>query len=955
MPEIGQTISHYKIVEKLGEGGMGVVYKAHDLHLDRFVAIKVLAPGRVADEDRHRRFVFEAKAASALSHPNIVTIYDIDSEAGVHFITMEYVPGKTLAASIGPKGLPIGKALDYAVEISGALAAAHSAGIIHRDLKPANVIISDQGTAKILDFGLAKLVEESKGADETTHAAALTAAGTVLGTAAYMSPEQASGQHVDVRTDVFSFGSLLYEMLTGNRAFAANSAAAILAAVLCESPQPAETLRPDIPRDFTRILQRCLDKDRAGRYPSAVELHKYLTACRARVTRRSTGIPALIRRPRFAVPALILLLVLLAGGTWLAIHASRIQWALGRALPGAARLIEEDKPGEAFLLLRQAARYIPNDSELNKLRDQCAVAADISTTPAGAEVSWKSYREVDSPWEPLGRSPLKGSLVPRAYLRWKIAKDGYEPQELAFDPGPITATLYQTPIAPGMVHIPAGTFPFQATQPMKLDEFWLDRYEVTNRQFKEFIDRGGYQERKYWKHEFVDNGKPISWEEAMMRLRDATGRPGPATWELGSYREGQEDYPVSGVSWYEAAAYAEFAGKSLPTIYHWRRAAPSRNFEIAFLSNFGGQGPARVGSHQGLSPFGNFDMAGNVKEWCWNEAGGFRYLLGAAWNEQTYQFLEMDGQPPFTRSPAFGFRCARYVTPVPSPLMAEYHYLQRDYAREKPAGDEIYRVYKNLFAYDRTELAPSTEAIDESPRYWRREKVTFNAAYGNERVAAVMFLPRNSKPPYQTVVYFPGASAFIGKATSDSITGSDLDFIIRSGRAVMCPIYWQSYERKRLKAQPKSASIIWRDLIINCYQDLGRSLDYLETRPDIDRTKLAYCGYSGGAVWGSIFMAVDGRFHTAIFQLGGLGNEPYLSEVDPLNFAPRVRLPVLMLNGRYDFTYPLQTCQLPLFRLLGVREPDKRHVLFDTAHFLPRIPMIKEVLDWLDHYLGPVK
>ena len=177
---------------------------------------------------------------------------------------------------------------------------------------------------------------------------------------------------------------------------------------------------------------------------------------------------------------------------------------------------------------------------------------------------------------------------------------------------------------------------------------------------------------------------------------------------------------------------------------------------------------------------------------------------------------------------------------------------------------------------------------------------------------------------------------------------------MRSGRALMFPIYWQMYERKHLKARPSSTSILWRDLIINCGKDLKRSLDYIEIRTDIDHTRLAYCGYSSGAVWGPVFMAVDERCRTAVFLIGGLVNEPYPSEVDPLNFASHVHIPVLMLNGRYDFTYPPQTCQLPLFRLLGVRESDKRHVLLDTAHFLPRNPMIKEVLDWLDRYLGPV-
>ena len=221
---IGRTILHYEIVETLGRGGMGVVYKARDTHLDRFVAIKVLPPEKVADPDRKRQFVQEAKAASALNHPNIVHIYDIAEADGIQFIAMEYVPGKTLDQMIGRKGLRLNETLKYAVQIADALAKAHSAGIIHRDLKPSNVMVTTDGLVKVLDFGLAKLTERTSGelgetatmqADEKPE----TAEGAVVGTIAYMSPEQAEGKVVDARSDLFSMGSLFYEMITGRRAF----------------------------------------------------------------------------------------------------------------------------------------------------------------------------------------------------------------------------------------------------------------------------------------------------------------------------------------------------------------------------------------------------------------------------------------------------------------------------------------------------------------------------------------------------------------------------------------------------------------------------------------------------------------------------------------------------------------------------------------------------------------
>src|SRR5713101_1022080 len=237
---IGQTLGHYRVESKLGEGGMGVVYKAHDTHLDRPVAIKVLPLEAVANPERKRRFVQEAKSASALNHPNIVTVYDVDSMDGVDFIAMEYIDGQTLDHRIGSHGMRLNLALKYAIQVADALSRAHGAGIVHRDLKPGNVMVNKHEQVKVLDFGLAKLSEKAGcGEFETTLTERpKTDEGTIIGTVSYMSPEQAEGKQVDARSDIFSFGSMLYEMVTGARAFHGETKMSTLSAILHKEPKP---------------------------------------------------------------------------------------------------------------------------------------------------------------------------------------------------------------------------------------------------------------------------------------------------------------------------------------------------------------------------------------------------------------------------------------------------------------------------------------------------------------------------------------------------------------------------------------------------------------------------------------------------------------------------------------------------------------------------------------------
>jgi Tol biopolymer transport system component/predicted Ser/Thr protein kinase len=321
----GSRLGPYEVLALVGAGGMGEVYRARDPRLGREVAIKVLPAERMADEHRRRRFVQEARAASALSHPSIVTIHEIESADGVDFIVMEYVPGKTLDDLVPRQGMRLGEALRVAIPIADAVARAHAAGIVHRDLKPANVVVGPDGVVKVLDFGLAKLVadeeadtrrRETKTEDDDGR---LSRPGTVAGTVGYMSPEQAMGRKVDARTDVFSFGALLYEMVTGRRAFAGDSTAETLAAILREQPKAPSELVAGLPRELERLIVRCLQKDPDRRFQHMGDVRVELLEIKEELESGPSvpAAPARRRRVRWLAAGLAVTLLLSAGGWFL--------------------------------------------------------------------------------------------------------------------------------------------------------------------------------------------------------------------------------------------------------------------------------------------------------------------------------------------------------------------------------------------------------------------------------------------------------------------------------------------------------------------------------------------------------------------------------------------------------------------------------------------------------------
>lgn len=950
---------------------MGEIYEAEDVTLGRRIALKLLPEQFSHDDQAVERFRREARAISVLNHPHICTIYETGEVDGQHFLAMELLEGATLRTHMGAKALDLAEILNLAEQIADGLVAAHTHGVIHRDIKPENIFITRTGQIKILDFGLAKLTPEYQrssgtiGATASTTAATIdlfTSPGSAVGTVAYMSPEQALGQSVDSRTDLFSFGTVLYEMACGRRPFTGETLAALTDSILHETPAPPSSINSHIPAELERVIVKALEKDRAKRITSAAAMR----ACFERSRREqllesgaSERIVRLVRNPAFRLTVTLALIVACVFGALGYRHYTRIRWLHEKAVPDILQLSMDRKGIAAFRLIKQAERYFPNDPALAKVKAATLWPNGVRSTPPGAEVYVRDYSDTRGDWEYLGKTPLQGTRLPHSFYAFKLIKQGYEPIEstgTALENRPVNVILDPVGSLPaGMVRIPPGKVDPTGHSEMDVDTFLMDKFEVTNRDYKKFVDAGGYRDPKYWENPFSENGRLLFFKDAMLLFRDKTDRPGPSTWELGGYPHGEDEYPVSGVSWYEAAAYARFVGKSLPTVFHWYRAADLGRFsDILQASNFSAKGAAKIGSYPSLGPFGTYDMAGNVKEWCLNSVGNRKYILGGASTDPPYMYNESDARRPFERAPTHGIRLVKYLgtEPLAQSFTAPVSFEISDYRKVTPVSAGVFRVYESLYAVDRTPLKAQIENVDDSSPYWRRQRITFDAAYGNERVIAYLFLPKSSSPPYQTVVYFPhgGAQSFHSVEETQLVL---IDFIVKSGRALMFPIYKDTYER--LGTPPDSGTNAEKEETIQQAKDLRRAVDYLESRSDIDSQRLAYYGISWGAVLGPVMNVAEKRFKAAIFVAGGCNNTKILPEIDPMNYAPRIKLPVLMINGRFDFQIPLDTCQEPFFRLLGTAPQDKKHVLFDTGHSPPQLPVMKEALNWLDRYLGQVK
>ncbi|HUF70758.1 MAG TPA: protein kinase [Longimicrobiales bacterium] len=930
----------YRIERELGAGGTATVWLAHDLRHDRRVALKVLRPELAAVVGADR-FLREIRVTANLQHPHILPLLDSGESGGYLWYAMPWVAGESLRHRLRQvEALSIDEAVGIVRHVASALDYSHRHGILHRDIKPENVLLHE-GEAVVSDFGIALALSEA--------GARFTGTGLALGTPGYMSPEQVSGDVVlDARSDVYALGALLYEMLTSEPPFS-GPPHVVMGRMLTESPPPLRAKRSDAPPAIEAAVARAMATDREARFETAGAFADAISIAARPVTR---GLPRRVRRAAIALTAVLAVSAAVVGWkVWQ--DASRAAWVRDEALPTIERLIGDGRHEDAFLLALEASEVAPADRAVRTLLERAGAVMNLNSDPPGARVRYRPYVSSDTTWMELGTTPIENAWLAWAQARLRFDLDGHRPLEIGVRPaGSLLVSLPAADSSRDMVDVPDTDYEL-GDSPTFVAAFRLDRLEVTNTEYQRFVDAGGYRDRALWTSPFEEAGVEPPTQAMVAGFTDQTGQAGPSTWQVSRYAEGTGDHPVGGVSWYEAVAFCAWSGARLPTLYHWKAAASVDVWDdILKFANFGNVGTIAVGSSAAVGPFGTLDMAGNVREWVWNETRGGRYILGGAWNEAEYLYSDSDAIVELSREPVNGFRCAVYE-PADA-LFAAVDQPYFDFNELTPVDDATFAVYERFYGYDPSPLDAAADTV-ETTDDWIKERVTFEAAYPGERVTAYVFLPRNARPPYQTVVYFPSSVAFLLESSENLADMTMLSFLPRAGRALVYPIYKGTYERRITDGAGGPAGI--RQRTIWQTQDLQRTVDYIESRDDLRQDALVYMGLSyGGEI--AVPVAIEKRF-AALVLVGGALDAAWRAttppEAAPWNFVSRITTPTLLINGRNDTMHHYETGQVPFFEAIDVPAADKKFVVLDAGHVPPWNEVIRYTLDWLDERLGTVR
>ena len=673
-----------------------------------------------------------------------------------------------------------------------------------------------------------------------------------------------------------------------------------------------------------------------------------------------------------------LLLLTYGGGTYI--------WVKASVMPVIQSALEKDDYLAAWKASQKIDAYAPFFSSTKLLDESISTIAKIEVTQSDAAIYWRPYAEQSyTEWEYLGHSPQSEFRLPNGLVELKLEKESYETSHIvsanpsprfnnmSFNPAPKIAPVELQPVGsipPGMVYVSPGShIPVagDGISEVNLRPFYIDKNEVSNKLFKEFIDAGGYEKREFWKNmEIVREGVSLTFEEAKKYMVDSTGLIGPAGWEVGTYLDGQGEMPVTGLTWYEALAYARFRGNILPPMNHWAAAAYPP-FEIVAPispklipnSNFANTRLRRTGKN-GLGPYGTYDMVGNAREWVWNIFGGVGMTMGGAYSDPSYMAAMQNPLPRFDRSLINGFRTARLLspqdmTPFDRPV-ASYENKGKQ-VPYKTMSDDVFELYSSTFSVSPIDLKADSLYQDESNDLWIKERVNIELGYESSTMDILIFRPKNQFEPLESVIFHPGLNYYMSPPDIDEVSSGEfgLDFRVKSGRAVVWPALKGTMNRlfssKLTKDSPWSEQArAIRETNIHWRIDTHRTIDYLQERPDFDADSVFYLGMSAGSNAPTHTLLFETRYKAAVLYVGG--GTPYSQPPvsDGHNHIPRIMTPILMLNGEQDYIIP-KTRVEKFFNDLGTPIEDKKLIFFNSGHWpLPRNQMIKETLGWIEKY-----
>ena len=666
---------------------------------------------------------------------------------------------------------------------------------------------------------------------------------------------------------------------------------------------------------------------------------------------------------------IILVVIFFGAGIFFYIKLGKASNTIEKELPEFLQLIKEGKSGAAYYAGKKLLENDPNNKVVIDGLKTITTTVDLMTVSPNIDV-YLQLSETDDKWELIGKTPINKTSLPNGTVKLKFI-DAKKNEFI------VTAGTYFISTGENIFELP-NSMPDTSTMALVIggktniflagldsrpavtfSPYLIDKNEVTNQEYKKFVDADDYKIATFWSIPKVVNGKPFTFDQAQKLFIDKTGFAGPASWSNGTYPDGKANFPVSGISWYEADAYAKFMKKRLPSVHQWAKAAtPSRSGLICPVSNFSKSETHEVPYSKIQSGYGLNDVAGNVREWCANATKddlSEKAILGGGYDDDPYTFNDYYGQDVFNRNSSNGIRLVKDLTTNNENLYTEVIKKPfRDFMKLPKISKEIFDIYKRQFDYEAGPLDIKILKTDNSDPDYTYELIEYNAAYNNERMSGVLFKPKNVKGKIPSIIFFPGSNV-IHTSEIEKVTISQMSrSFIKFGYAFFYPIYKGTINRQdALKSDYADKTDFYKDHVIMWGKDMKRSIDVIESRADLDASNLMYFGVSWGGEMANIMIPIEPRIKRAVLLVAGLIFEEAKPEVEAASYTPFIKVPILMLNGKYDYFFPSETSQKPMFELIGTNKNDKYWYLYESSHTVPLDEFTKKVKIFLDKYSKP--